>query len=700
MTTFARARDIQVGVAEMVRPLRRISPSESAEANLRIVNPSGASGNLSLDVTPYMRLPMDLVQSRLYESIVFVGPARSGKTACLIDGIVAYSVVDDPADTMIVQTNQSQAEDYSKTRIARGIAGSPELAKRLSPRAHDDNVLLKFFRNGMALRFGWPTLAQLSGKDLRRMLLTDVDNITGDLSIDEAFGLAIKRTQTYMSAGICVAESSPARDYTDGKARLKTPHEAPPAPGILSLYNRGDRRRWYWPCPECKEAFQAEPGIGGFALPPIEDLIERVLVDDVLALAERHSLLHCPGCGVGIEPKWKRSMNRAAAWVGEGQKMWPDGSVTGELVRSRTASFWLGGVAAAYQPWVSLVERYLQAVKAFASTGDSKPLKTTTNVDQAMPFIPLSARASRDVHELQKRAEEWPEQRVPAGVRFLTAQIDIQAGRSPRFVIQVHGVGVGRERWIIDRYALKSSERPTGEEKDGVPAMHPIDPASFIEDWDRLIAKVIERRYLLDDESGRSMPIRLVVCDSGGKAGVTRRAYEFWRRLKSRGLHDRFRLVKGAEREGAKTIEQTYPDSSKRRDRNSGASGDVPVLMINITQIKDIVSADVWRDAPGPGYYHFPVWLGTRFYDELTAETRGEKRWEREGKAPNESFDLCVYGEAAVIKLGADRLNWAKPPSWAAEWDKNPDVFAESGPRPPAPKRRALRSVKSSYLGR
>ena len=27
-------------------------------------------------------------------------------------------------------------------------------------------------------------------------------------------------------------------------------------PGILSLYNRGDRRRWYWPCPHCGEYFQ------------------------------------------------------------------------------------------------------------------------------------------------------------------------------------------------------------------------------------------------------------------------------------------------------------------------------------------------------------------------------------------------------------------------------------------------------------
>lgn len=656
----------------MIRPARRVTVAESAKANLRIVNPSGASGNWSPDVAPYMVEPMNLVRSRLYEAIVMVGPARSGKTVALVDGVVAYSIVDDPADTLIIQTNQSQAEDYSKTRIGRAISGSPELAKRLSPRAHDDNVLLKFFRSGMALRFGWPTLAQLSGKDLRRVLMTDVDNITGDLSIDECFGLALKRIQTYMSAGICVAESSPARDYTDSKWRPKTAHEAPPADGILSLYNRGDRRRWYWPCPECKDPFEAAPGLDLFHLPALEDLLERVVAEDVLQLAERWATPFCPRCGVGIEAKNKRAMNRAGRWIGEGQKMHPDGTVSGQLLRSRTASFWLGGVAAAYQPWVSLIERYLQAVKQLALTGEQKALKSTTNVDQAMPFIPIAARTERHGHELQERVEDWPEQTVPEGVRFLTAQIDIQAGKSARFVIQVQGFGEGLQHWIIDRYALKSSTRP-----DGKGGFLPIDPASFLEDWDRLIEKVIERRYPLADGSGRSMPIRLVGCDSGGEEGVTQRAYDFWRSLRKKGLAHRFRLLKGAAAANAPRVLENFPDSRGRKDRHAGGAGDVPVLMLNTTLLKDAVMADVWRTSPGPGFYHFPKWLPTSFFEELTAETRGAKRWENPSKRRNESFDLCVYGQALAIKLKADQIKWEAPPPWAETWDKNPDVNRE-----------------------
>jgi len=694
---YASAREIRLGVAARIRPARRFAVSESAQANLRIVNPSGSAGNWSADVAPYMREPMDLVPSRLYEAIVFAGPARSGKTVALVDGVVAYSVVDDPADTLIIQTNQGQAEDFSKTRISRAISGSPELAKRLSPRAHDDNVLLKFFRNGMALRFGWPTLAQLSGKDIARVLMTDVDNITGDLSIDECFGLALKRTQTYMSAGICVAESSPARDFTDAQWRPKTAHEAPPAPGILSLYNRGDRRRWYWPCPECRAAFQAAPGIDGFALPPLDDLLERVVVEDILALSERYSLLHCPHCGVGIAQKWKRGMNRAGRWVAEGQRL-VDGEVVGEAFRSRTASFWLGGVAAAYQPWASLVERYLQAVKQYALTGESKPLKTTTNVDQAMPFVPVASRYAQSGHELQQRCEDWPQGEIPPGVRFLTGQIDIQGGKNARFVIQIMGWGVGREKWIIDRYALKSSER-----SDGKGGTKPIDPAGYSEDWHRLIDKVVLRRYLLSDGSGRSMPVRIVACDSGGEDGVTERAYDFWRFLRTKRMQQKFRLVKGSEREGAKLVQETFPDSRKRKDRNSGSAGDVPVLVLNTTLLKDAVMADVRRQTAGPGYYHFPKWLPTSFFDELTAEIRTAKRWENRLGKKNETFDLCYYGHAVAILLGIDRINWAAPPSWAAEWDQNPDVYVADAMQPipaPAPAPARLRVAHSNYLRR
>lgn len=696
MATYATARDVRLGVAEMIRPPRRIRVSTGATA-LHIANPSGTSGAWDPSVAPYMVEPLDMTGSRRFEAVLFAGPARSGKTIALIDGRIAYLVTCNPADTMVVQMSKDAAEDYSKTRISRGIAASPELRKRLSPRAHDDNILLKFFRSGMSLRMGWPSVSVLSGKDIHDVLMTDVDNYTGDLSIDEAFGLALKRTQTFMSAGMVVAESSPAVDYTDGNWRPQDPHDAPPAAGIAALYMRGDRRRWYWPCPECGERFQAAPGYDGFALPPTEELLERVVVDDLQRMARKYSLLHCPHCGVGLEHRWKEGMNAAGVWAAQGQLVLPDGTLVGDPPESKIASYWLGGVAAAYQSWESLVERLLQGLRTFATTGEERPLKTTYNVDGALNYVPMAARSVSDPSEMQERAETWPAGTVPLGVRFLIATVDVQANR---FVVQVLGYGPGSsgtlERWVIDWFTLRTSKR-----EDGSGGFLPLDPPKYLEDWERLVEKVISRRYPVADGTGRTMPIRMTGIDWGGKSGTSVRALEFWRSLRARtpALHARVRLIKGDPRRDGGLFRETFPDSRKRKDRKSGSAGDVPQLLLNVDRIKDTVDANVKRAEPGPGYYHFADWLPETYFAELTAETRTARGWENLAKRRNEAFDLTGYAEGIALWLKVPAIRWDNPPLWAAEWDHNPDVIVGEQQSAPPPRSRQRRVIRSKYLG-
>jgi phage terminase large subunit GpA-like protein len=697
---YASAREITRDVSEMVRPARRTRVTEAIKRHMRVVSSDATTKDWSPELTPYMVEPTDLIASRLYEAIVFVGPARSGKTIALVDGAMAYTITSDPADTLIVQTNKDQAEDFSKTRINRTIRFSPDLKAKLSPRAHDDNVLMKFFRTGMALRIGWPSLAVLSGKDVKRVLMTDVDNFTGDLSIDEAFGLALKRIQTFMSSGICVAESSPARDYTDAKWKPSTKHQAPPAPGIASLYNSGDRRRWYWPCMECREYFQAAPGLDLFPLPPLEELLERVKVDDIYQMAQHYSMVTCPHCGVGLDHRWKRDMNGRGHWAGEMQLVHADGTVTGELPAARTASFWLGGVAAAYQSWESILERHLQALKTYSLTGEQKPLRTAVNVDQAMPFLSMSARNQREATDLKTRRDtDLPRDVVPQGVRFLTGTVDVQGNR---FVVQVMGWGpsedgLGVERWFVDGYSLKTSRR-----SDGAGGFLPLEPAAYLEDWGRITEKVVQRRYLLEDESDRTMPIKYVAIDSQGLEGVAPRALDYWRGLKKAGLAANVRLLKGEANKKAPLLREGFPDARKRTDRHSGAVGDVPMLFLNTDRFKDMVSANLGREKPGPGFYHLPGWLPDSFVRELTAETRTAGGWVQPGGRRNEQFDLAAYNEMLGVKLRVGAIDWNKPPTWAAPWDDNPDVLAADeapAPRQP-PARRAPRVIRSKYVGR
>jgi phage terminase large subunit GpA-like protein len=204
---------------------------------------------------------------------------------------------------------------------------------------------------------------------------------------------------------------------------------------------------------------------------------------------------------------------------------------------------------------------------------------------------------------------------------------------------------------------------------------------------------VIERSYPLDDESGRHLPVRLTAIDTGGEDGVTDRAYAFYRTLRQRGLSNKVMLVKGATGRAAPKLEERYPDTTKRKDRAADSRGDVPVWFLNPNTIKDIINNNIGRSEPGPGYMHWPAWLGTWFFDELTAEKRQDDgTWEKVSPR-NEAFDLYAYAYAGIIRLGADKFRWDNPRPWALPWDQNPEIIAagtdphDQEPKPMAPTR-------------
>ena len=674
---YATAANVRREVAALARPPIRIAVSKAAAKYVKV---QSGSGTTSWDptLTPYMVEPMDLMRSRLFESVVFVGPARTGKTQALIDCFTGYMVTCDPSDTLVVQISQEKAKDFSKLRINRLHRNSPEIGGKLSISKQDDNVFEKYYRAGNVLKLGWPTVKQLSSSEFKYVLLTDYDrmpeNIDGEGS---PFRLGQKRTQTYLSRGMTLAESSPGREITDPRWEPRTPHEGPPASGIFSLYNDGDRRRLYWPCPHCGEYFMPLPGIEAFSFNKNVDLFGVTDATVIGAIG-----LTCTKCGEVIEEKHKTNMNALHIWVPEGCEIEREGEtlgLSGEARKTKTASFWMPGAAAAYQSWESIIQRYLSALREYDITGSEEALKTTTNVDQGMAYLPRRLMSDTSAKDLENRAEDLVKRAVPEGARFLIANVDVQGSK---FVVQVIGYGVGFESWLVDRFDIHNSART--QVLDGKEESLPLDPAGYVEDWNLIIDKVMKRRYPLADKSDRKMSILLTACDSGGKAGVTERAYAFWRLLRKKNLHRRFMLVKGerpAPNAKKPTIKKSFPDNTKRGDRKANARGEIPVWILNTTLLKDAVSADMKRAEPGARFMHYPDWLGNWFYNELTAETRTEKGWENSAGARNEAFDLYCYSKAAIHALLLENrmheIDWTNPPAWAADWDNNNQIDFE-----------------------
>lgn len=669
MPTYNSLEEMLLATAESIRPPERITVSEAAERYHIVKNPGQHEGPFSLDKTPYLREPMDVLTSLDYRYMIFAGPARTGKSAMMVNWL-AHTAITDPADMMVVHMAQHTARDWSQADLAKALRNSPELKKRLTPGRQNDNVYDKHFLSGMRLLVTWPTINNLSGKTIPRVWLMDLDRMPLDVDGEGSpFDLGAKRTQTFKRYGMTAGEASPGHDIEDPKWMSTDAHEAPPTKGILSLYNRGDRRRWYWACPQCESAFQ-----------PQFKLLQWPTIDskDIMEMAEQ-TVMVCPHCGGYMEPRQQRDLNRAGKWVKSGQTWHPDSdTITGTARRSDMASFWMFGPAAGFTDWPELVKKHLNALHDYENTGDEGPLRTTTNVDQGEAYMPKSLEGGRLPETLKNRAEDWGghnengEPYVPERTRFLVATVDVQAGGRPSFVVHVFGVADGFDIFHVDMFKITKSARlnEVGE-REG------LDPAAHPEDWDLLTEQVLERSYPLNDQSGRRMAVKIAACDSGGADGVTANAYDFYRRLRADGHAERFHLVKGSpSRTESAPIRVSWPNS-QQKDKFAIARGDVPVWLVNSNIVKDQVNNMLGRDEPG-GQIHFPRWAQDWLYSQLTTEIRDpSKGWINPSRRRNEAFDLLAYCVAICDHpdIRIRFIDWENPPIWAAPWDENPLVF-------------------------
>ncbi|MHA0379032.1 ClpP-like prohead protease/major capsid protein fusion protein [Escherichia coli] len=159
----------------ILRAPRRMRVADAVAQYMRV--PMGAGNSVPWDplVAPYVIEPMNCLASREYDAVIFVGPARTGKTIGLIDGWVIYNVICDPADMLIIQMTEEKAREHSKKRLARTFRVSPEVVSRLSPNKNDNNVYDRTFLAGNYLKIGWPSVNIMSSSDYKCVALTDYD---------------------------------------------------------------------------------------------------------------------------------------------------------------------------------------------------------------------------------------------------------------------------------------------------------------------------------------------------------------------------------------------------------------------------------------------------------------------------------------------------------------------------------------------
>lgn len=623
-------------------PHKRALVSEIAER--RMIEAGGHWVPFRNDVAPYMREPQDTVTSRKFDSVCFVGPARSSKSEGLVINPLCHAILAQPRTVAIFNMTQGAAREFSVEKLAATIRHSPELAARLGRNPGDDNIFEKRFAGGARLTLDWIVPDKLAARSIPLVIFTDYDAMPQDVAGEGTpFALGRKRTQSAMSRGMTIVESSPRFPVLDEAWTPSTPHEAPKTDGILAIYNTGTRGRWYWTCPDCSHEF--EPTFRRLDFPK----------EGLPADRGERARMVCPECGSVLEPRHKADLNARGRWLHE--------TAEGGLVplgegerNTKTASYWLQGPAAALASWSQIVTRYLEGIEAFKARGDEKLIRSAENVELGIPSTPRSQinAARLSAAGLRNHAVDGGWKMAPQGTRFLTVAVDVQPGR---FVVQVEAWRAGLERTVIDRFDLHTPPPAAPGAQD-----RQINPAQYAEDWE-VLTPLIERVYPVEGGEYGLRPVSLVV-DCGGEAGVTPNAFDFYRRRKV--THPRrFHVVRGQGGLSAERVRAKAPESSHKGGRGKGAKG-IVILWAGTDRLKDEIAASLLREHGGPRALRLPKLAPGEVFEEYAAERRTESGWEKKpGVQRNEALDLSVYALALVIMLGGERIREDSLPAWA-----------------------------------
>jgi len=582
---FRRAAEIWGRAARRLRPREPITVSDWAIRNM----------GYDADVLPWQTEIMDALA---HGDVDLMGPAQAGKTEI---GMAwwGWTIDHSPADFMICQSDKTMMHDMVVRRLQPMIERVPVLQESLLTGAGADNIFLKQFQ-GMISTHIWPVASQFTQRPIERGWLDDFDQLPDDIDGQGSAHKLMEGRQTWFEGrSRTFTSSSPARE--DGS-------------GIEARVATGTDERLWPECPHCGERFEIQ----------FDQHLRYPKGTPEQAEAGAH--LACQVNGCIIEPRDKRRLLDSLGRL-------PNRGWRPQNPAAKRRSFRIDGLMN-IRSWGSLAKALREAELAWETRQDEGELRAVWNTKGGKNYRSKQAGAKALTKEdLAGRLEPTFQMgTVPAGVRVLVASVDTQANR---WEVMVRGYGEGLESWIVDRFDIATLE-------DGVTL---VDPALRPEHWAVLTTRVVQRRYPMAQDPTQLVPILTVAVDTGGEAGVSQNAANWYRASLRMGIgRERITLVKGSSKMQARPVMAAWLDQKKKGGPEKRG---VRLWTVDTHALKNVIDVRLRRTDPGPGAIHFPAGFELVWLDELTAEQKIKGRWVKM-RPRNETLDLMVYTDAAL----------------------------------------------------
>ncbi|WP_322105860.1 phage terminase large subunit family protein [Paraburkholderia sp. J41] len=596
-------------IGEAIRPDKRIGIAEWSENHRVLPESSPEPGKWRNSRTPYLVGIMDALSGHestvtrydhhdtrpFVNSWVTVVGLQKGHQlggSALGENFIGRNITSAAGNILAVFATKDDAEKWEMDRFEPMRLSTKELRRRVKDanrKGSANTKLRKRFPGGIMNLVSATRAGRLKSTTVRYVLLEEVDEY--ELNVDgqgNPIDLAKNRTSNFGRRAKIFANSTPTI-----KRRSQ----------IEKLYEAGDQRRYFVPCPECGAAQYFD--WANFRR--VESAPDTVLC-------------YCtaPGCGVGSpEHAWK-SQYPAAYWM-------PTAAGDG-----RTASFHLSALYAplGWRPWSELMSDY--------EAGESDIEKRIAFTNNALAECWEDKSAEMKWEAIKRRAEPYRLRSIPLGVLLLTASVDTQGDR---LEVEISGWGRGMRNWTVDHIVIRG------------------DPATP-EPWavlDRILDTPIENSF------GVPMRIELCAVDTGGNR--TQDAYDYCRTRAHRGVF----AVKGSSMKHRPIVGRpTDQDVTKNGKTIKGGVKVWPVGTDTAKdRIFGTLAADEDREVVDRRM-HFSEDLEDEYFEQLCAEAYNpaKDRWDKLRKR-NEALDLKVYNFACAYHPRL-RLNTYQDADWTA----------------------------------
>ena len=630
-----------------------------------MVNPGGEPFDYDPSLTPYLPGINDAIDTPGVHIVAVKGPARSAKTVsaesmCLRDW--SHSAT---KNVIWFMQDQDSIADYIDERGEEMLRIHPEVNARVNWKDPRNGRFRK--RIGKSLLLYRPaTERSTRGKAAPRIVADEID----------AYQKRIRKA---------IMQLITARQEefgSDAKAYIASHPDAGPDEGIDQVLKDCTLHLWHVQCPHCG-------GVSAVAREAEEWGVPRLTwnVPELMARAEEMEreafldwvaasvVLCCPhdGCNATFPIEERQSLMAGGRWLQRHQKWTANGAIEGERKVSKAMGFVIHAFMAPFAKLREIARDWASASMT-AETGDTTRLKEVVVKKLGETFTGTKTEERiEDWKTVQARlASPYALKTVPAGVRFLTAFVDVQGDR---FEVRVIGWDLALQSWLIDAYAIKQWPAMRGRS-----AFENIQPATRLGDWDVIEEAVLAASYPLASNRERVsaglpelfLPIARTVINGAGEPGVTNNARVWMSNLLGRKpgegrLIPSYRLLMmqgGASKKG-----ELYgkPKAVEFDDHGRKLRVQIYERYPNVHEIKRIIATRRAIAEPGPGRMHLPQGLSPKIWRELVSERLLNGDWVKTNRA-NETWDGWVACEVARATLRPERRElWADgaSPEWA-----------------------------------